>query len=253
MPAARGDIVFEGVTFRYGQRTPLFEQLSLRIEAGEHVALVGATGSGKSTFVKLLQRLYDIESGEIRIDGVNIGNVEQASLRRQVAIVPQEPALFHRTLAENIAYGRPESTEAEIIAAARKARAHDFIMASPNGYGTLVGERGLKLSGGERQRVAIARAFLSNAPIVVFDEATASLDTLTERMIQEAMQELMEGRTTVIIAHRLSTVRKADRIMVFDGGRIVEEGRHSDLVQRPHGLYRRLVGDEINRIEIEAA
>ena len=168
-----------------------------------HRDTTGATGSGKSTFVKLLQRLYDIETGEIRIDGVNIGKVEQASLRRQVAIVPQEPALFHRTLAENIAYGRPESTEAEIIAAARKARAHDFIMASPNGYGTLVGERGLKLSGGERQRVAIARAFLSNAPIVVFDEATASLDTLTERMIQEAMQELMEGRTTVIIAHRL--------------------------------------------------
>jgi ATP-binding cassette subfamily B protein len=253
MPAARGEIAFDGVTFRYGQRAPLFDQLSLRIAPGEHVALVGATGSGKSTFVKLLQRLYDVDSGEIRIDGVNIGNVEQANLRRQVAIVPQEPALFHRTLAENIAYGRPESTEAEIIAAARKARAHDFIMASPNGYGTLVGERGLKLSGGERQRVAIARAFLSNAPIVVFDEATASLDTLTERMIQEAMQELMEGRTTVIIAHRLSTVRKADRIMVFDGGRIVEEGKHSDLVQRPHGLYRRLVGDEINRIEIEAA
>jgi ATP-binding cassette subfamily B protein len=253
MPAARGDIVFEGVTFRYGTRTPLFDQLSLRIAPGEHVALVGATGSGKSTFVKLLQRLYDVECGQIRIDGVNIAKVQQANLRRQVAIVPQEPALFHRTLAENIAYGRPESTEEEIVAAARKARAHDFIMASPNGYGTLVGERGLKLSGGERQRVAIARAFLTNASIVVFDEATASLDTLTERMIQEAMQDLMEGRTTVIIAHRLSTVRKADRILVFDGGRIVEEGKHSELLQRPHGLYRRLAGDGADSFGIEAA
>lgn len=251
MPAGKGEVAFEAVTFRYGLRAPLFDGLSVRIQAGEHVALVGATGSGKSTFVKLLQRLYDIEAGEIRIDGANIIHARQADLRRHVAIVPQEPALFHRTLAENIAYGRPESTEVEIIAAARKARAHDFIMTSPGGYGALVGERGLKLSGGERQRVAIARAFLTQAPIVVFDEATASLDTLTETLIQQAMEELMKGRTTITIAHRLSTVRKADRILVFDGGRIAEQGKHADLVLRPNGLYRRLVGDGTGQLGID--
>jgi ATP-binding cassette subfamily B protein len=203
------------------------------------VALVGATGAGKSTFVKLIQRLYDLDGGRILIDGQDIAQVSQQSLRRAIALVPQDPALFHRSIAENIAYARPGATEEEVRLAARRARAEGFIDRLPLGYGTLVGERGVKLSGGERQRVAIARAFLADAPILVFDEATSSLDVETERAVQGAMEELMAGRTTIVIAHRLSTIRTADRILVFENGRIVEEGRHGDLRQRG-GLYARL-------------
>jgi ATP-binding cassette subfamily B protein len=203
------------------------------------VALVGPTGAGKSTFVKLIQRLYDLDGGRIMIDGTDIATVTQGSLRRAVAVVPQDPALFHRTIGENIAYGRPEATDEEVRLAAKRARAHDFIMALPKGYDTLVGERGVKLSGGERQRVAIARAFLADAPILVLDEATSSLDTETERQVQAAAEALMEGRTTVVIAHRLSTIRSADRILVFQDGRIVEEGRHGELVAKG-GAYARL-------------
>ncbi|HEY9218585.1 MAG TPA: ATP-binding cassette domain-containing protein, partial [Phenylobacterium sp.] len=183
--------------------------------------------------------LYDVNEGRITIDGQDIAQVKQASLRSQIAIVQQDPVLFHRTLAENIAYARPGATQAEIEKAARLASAHDFIMSLPKGYDTLVGERGVKLSGGERQRVAIARAFLADAPILVLDEATSSLDVETERQVQAAMEELMVGRTTVVIAHRLSTIRSADRILVFEDGRIVEEGRHHDLVDRG-GAYARL-------------
>jgi len=237
----RGEIVFDRVRFGYeGQDRPLYDDFSLTIRAGERVALVGPSGSGKSTFVKLVQRLYDLEGGVIRIDGQDVARVGQASLRRAIALVPQDPALFHRTLAENIAYAKPEASEAEIVAAAKKARAHDFIARLPNGYGTLVGERGVKLSGGERQRVAIARAFLAQARMLVFDEATSSLDSLTEKAIQEAMAELVRGRTAILIAHRLSTVRDADRILVFEDGRIVEEGRHADLLARADGRYRAL-------------
>jgi ATP-binding cassette subfamily B protein len=235
-----GEVVFEHATFRYKvSPAPLFEDFSLRIRPGERVALVGPTGAGKSTFVKLVQRLYDLESGRILIDGQDVNRVTQRSLRRAIAVVPQDPTLFHRTIAENIGYARPDATADEIELAARRAHAHDFIARLPAGYRTLVGERGVKLSGGERQRVAIARAFLADAPILVLDEATSSLDVETEREVQIAMEELMVGRTTIVIAHRLSTVRGADRILVFENGRIVEEGRHADLVARG-GAYARL-------------
>jgi ATP-binding cassette subfamily B protein len=235
-----GEIAFERVTFGYkSAERPLYEDFSLRITPGERVALVGPTGAGKSTFVKLIQRLYDIQGGRILIDGQDIAAVTQGSLRRAIAVVPQDPALFHRTLAENISYARPDATADEIELAARRARAHEFIARLPKGYETLVGERGVKLSGGERQRVAIARAFLADAPILVLDEATSSLDVETERNVQAAMEELMVGRTTIVIAHRLSTIRGADRILVFDEGRIVEEGRHAELVDRG-GAYARL-------------
>ncbi|RAK64324.1 ABC transporter ATP-binding protein [Phenylobacterium kunshanense] len=235
-----GEIVFDRVVFRYkSAETPLYDRFTLRIAPGERVALVGATGSGKSTFVKLIQRLYDVQDGTILIDGQDIAKVTQGSLRRAIAVVPQDPALFHRTLAENISYARPDATHEEIVLAARRARAHDFIMRLPKGYDTLVGERGVKLSGGERQRVAIARAFLADAPILVLDEATSSLDVETELQVQAAMEELMVGRTTIVIAHRLSTIRSADRILVFDHGRIIEEGRHAELVKQG-GAYARL-------------
>ncbi len=236
----RGEVVFDRVTFHYaGHDTPLYRDLSLTIRAGERVGLVGPSGSGKTTLVKLLQRLYDVTAGEIRIDGQAIDGAQQASLRSQIAIVQQEPILFHRTLAENIAYGRPGASMAEIQRAARLANAHDFITGLPKGYATLVGERGIKLSGGERQRVAIARAFLADAPILVLDEATSALDSESEVLIQQAMERLMVGRTSIVIAHRLSTVRALDRILVFEKGRIVGEGTHADLY-RAGGLYRRL-------------
>jgi ATP-binding cassette, subfamily B, bacterial len=236
----RGEIEFDRVTFAYGgQDEPLYRDFSLRIAPGERVALVGATGSGKSTFVKLIQRLYDVQAGAVLVDGQDVREVEQSSLRACIALVPQDPALFHRSIAENIAYGSPGADHAAIEAAARRARAHDFIARLPKGYGTLVGERGVKLSGGERQRVAIARALLADAPILVLDEATSSLDTATEREVQAAMDEVMKGRTTILIAHRLSTIRSADRILVFDRGRIVEQGRHGDLM-RTGGVYARL-------------
>ncbi len=236
-----GGIRFDNVTFQYGAHpSPLYRDFSVEIRPGERVGLVGHSGSGKTTFVKLIQRLYDVNQGAILIHGQNIANVQQASLRNQIAIVQQEPILFHRTLAENIAYARPGASRAEIVEAARQANAHDFIMSLPKQYETLVGERGVKLSGGERQRVAIARAFLADAPILILDEATSSLDSESEVMIQEAMERLMDGRTTLVIAHRLSTVRALDRLLVFDKGRIVEEGDHQALIRLNGGIYRRL-------------
>ncbi|KKB13098.1 multidrug ABC transporter ATPase [Devosia geojensis] len=237
----KGAISFDRVTFRYGAHaTPLYRDFSVDIRAGERVGLVGHSGSGKTTFVKLIQRLYDVNGGAITIDGANIADVQQASLRSQIAIVQQEPVLFHRSLAENIAYARPEATRAEIIEAARLASAHEFIEELPKGYETLVGERGVKLSGGERQRVAIARAFLADNPILILDEATSSLDSESEVLIQRAMERLMVGRTTLVIAHRLSTVKSLDRLLVFDRGRIVEEGSHQSLIGLKGGIYRRL-------------
>jgi len=212
----------------------------VEIRAGERVGLVGRSGSGKTTFVKLLQRLYDVSGGKILIDGQDIAKATQHSLRSQIAIVQQEPILFHRTLAENIAYGRPGASMSAIEQAARLANAHDFILRLPKGYGTLVGERGVKLSGGERQRVALARAFLADAPVLILDEATSSLDSESEGLIQQAMERLMKGRTSIVIAHRLSTVRSLDRILVFDRGEIVEQGTHAALTTRPGGVYRSL-------------
>ncbi|MDH6259378.1 ABC transporter ATP-binding protein [Bradyrhizobium sp. BR13661] len=236
-----GKIVFDDVTFHYGgHRAPLYDGLSLTIRAGERVGLVGRSGSGKTTFVKLVQRLYDVTDGCVLIDGQDIAKATQQSLRSQIAIVQQEPILFHRTLAENIAYGRPGASLEAIEQAARLANAHDFILRLPKGYGTLVGERGVKLSGGERQRVALARAFLADAPVLILDEATSSLDSESEALIQQAMERLMKGRTSIVIAHRLSTVKSLDRILVFDRGEIVEQGTHAVLAGKPGGIYRSL-------------
>lgn len=242
-----GRIVFDRVCFGYrGQDARLYNDFSLVIEPGETVALVGQTGSGKSTFVKLLQRLYDVDSGAILIDGQDVRSVTQTSLRAAIALVPQDPALFHRSLRENIAYARAEASLSEVIAASDRARALAFIQKLPNGFETPVGERGVKLSGGERQRVALARAFLADARILILDEATSSLDTQTERDVQDAMKRLAKDRTTILIAHRLSTVREADQILVFDQGRIIEQGSHEDLIIKG-GVYARLnalsVGD----------
>lgn len=236
-----GEIVFDRVRFAYANtNNAIYDDFSLTIRPGEKIALVGHSGSGKSTFVKLLQRLYDVRGGEIRVDGQAIDRVTQESLRHAIALVPQEPILFHRSLAVNIAYGRPDATMDQIMDAARKAYAHDFIESLPQGYDTMVGERGIKLSGGERQRVAIARAILADAPILILDEATSSLDSISEHMIQKALENLMEGRTTITIAHRLSTIRKVDRILVFDKGRIVEQGTHDELMERHGSGYRAL-------------
>jgi ATP-binding cassette subfamily B protein len=249
-----GRIVFEDVTFHYGShRTPLYRGLSVEIAAGERLGLVGRSGSGKTTFVKLVQRLYDVTSGRILIDGQDIAKATQQSLRSQIAIVQQEPILFHRSLAENIAYGRPGAGTAAVEQAARLANAHEFIMRLPKGYGTLVGERGVKLSGGERQRVALARAFLADARVLILDEATSSLDSESEALIQQAMERLMKGRTSIVIAHRLSTVRSLDRILVFDRGEIVEEGSHAALIVRPGGIYRGLFERQATEFAMTAA
>lgn len=236
-----GEIVFDDVSFHYGgHRVPLYDGLSVTIRAGERVGLVGRSGSGKTTFVKLVQRLYDVSDGRVLIDGQDIAKATQQSLRSQIAIVQQDPILFHRSLAENIAYGRPGASLEAIEQAARLANAHDFILRLPKGYGTLVGERGVKLSGGERQRVALARAFLADAPVLILDEATSSLDSESEALIQQAMERLMKGRTSIVIAHRLSTVRSLDRILVFDRGEIVEQGTHAVLAGKHGGIYRGL-------------
>jgi ATP-binding cassette subfamily B protein len=245
-----GQIVFDDVTFHYGgHRAPLYDGLSVEIRAGERVGLVGRSGSGKTTFVKLVQRLYDVSGGRILIDGQDIATATQQSLRSQIAIVQQDPILFHRSLAENIAYGRPGASMAAIEQAARLANAHDFILRLPKGYGTLVGERGVKLSGGERQRVALARAFLADAPILILDEATSSLDSESEALIQEAMERLMKDRTSIVIAHRLSTVRSLDRILVFDRGEIAEQGTHAALTKRHGGIYRSLFERQATEFE----
>ena len=238
----KGEIEFRNVDFDYGENDndAVFENLSLKIKAGEKVALVGPSGSGKTTFVKLLTRLVDVNGGEILIDGKSIQDVTVESLRESIGLVPQDPALFHRPLSENIAYGKPDASIEDIKKASKLAHAHHFIKDLAQGYDTYVGERGVKLSGGERQRVAIARVILENAPIVVFDEATSSLDSLSEKHIQAAFQNLMKGRTTIVVAHRLSTIIDMDRILVFDKGKVVEEGRHEELIQREGSLYKKL-------------
>lgn len=236
-----GHIAWNDVVFVYGdnKNEVVFDHFNLAIKAGERIGLVGTSGAGKSTFVSLLLRLYDISAGEICIDGQNIREVTQHSLRTHIAVVPQEPVLFHRTIRENIAYGKLRATDEEIIEVAKKAEAHDFISTLPKGYDTLVGERGIKLSGGQKQRVAIARAMLKDAPILILDEATSALDSESEVAIQKALHVLMEGKTVIAIAHRLSTLREMDRIIVLEKGTIIEDGSHQSLVKRK-GLYARL-------------
>jgi ATP-binding cassette subfamily B protein len=227
-----GSVEFKDIIFAFGQNKPVFNKLNIYIKAGEKVALIGHSGAGKSTLIKLLLRLHDIQSGEILIDGQNIKNVTQTSLRENMSLVPQDPALFHRTLMENIRYGKRTATDEQVIEASKSAHCDIFINEFTHKYETFVGERGIKLSGGERQRVAIARALLKNAPILILDEATSSLDSHSESLIQDALNVLMKGKTTLVIAHRLSTIKKMDRIIVLGKEGIIEEGSHDDLVKK---------------------
>ena len=233
-----GEIIFENVSFHYGEKR-LFENKHAQICGGEKVGLVGYSGAGKSTFINLIMRFFPLHKGKILIDGQDISYVTLESLRRHIALIPQDPILFHRTLRENISYGKPEATDEEIYQAAKMAHCDEFIRSLPNGYEARVGERGTKLSGGEKQRIAIARALLTNAPILILDEATSSLDSVTEKWIQDILDQIMQNRTTLVIAHRLSTLARMDRILVFDQGKIVEEGTHASLLQR-EGLYTKM-------------
>ncbi|HKR81585.1 MAG TPA: ABC transporter ATP-binding protein [Candidatus Saccharimonadales bacterium] len=239
----KGAIAFQDVAFTYDKdqkhSQELFAKLDMDVLAGQRIGLVGPSGGGKSTITRLLLRFHEVQAGRILVDGQDIREVPQAELRKHIAYVPQEPLLFHRSIRENIAYGRPDATEAEIITASKRAHAHDFIENLPNGYDTLVGERGVKLSGGQRQRVAIARAILKNAPILVLDEATSALDSESEMLIQDALWRLMENRTALVIAHRLSTVQKMDRIVVLKKGKIAEQGTHKELLAKK-GVYAKL-------------
>jgi ATP-binding cassette, subfamily B, bacterial len=240
LPAGPGEVAFEQVSFAYPNRTPVLEDFSLVIAPGQRVGLVGFSGAGKSTVLALLQRFYDVGGGRISIDGHDIRDVTQDSLRNIMAVVPQDISLFHRSVLENIRYARPDATEAEVLAAAEMAHCRTFIEAMPEGFATMVGDRGVKLSGGQRQRLAIARALLKNAPILLLDEATSALDTESEQAIQHALDRLMSGRTVIAIAHRLSTLQRFDRIIVMDKGRIVDDGSPAALAARP-GVYRDLL------------
>lgn len=235
----KGKINFNNVNFFYKDIEPLFENMYIEIKTGQKVGLVGYSGSGKSTFVNLILRLYDITDGSISIDNQDIRNVTQDSLRENIALISQDPSLFHRSIMENIRYGKINATDEEVVEAAKKAYAHEFIMKLTEGYDSLVGERGIKLSGGQRQRIAIARAILKNSPILILDEATSQLDSVTEGLIQKNLQELVKNKTTIIIAHRLSTLLSMDRILVFDKGKIIEDGTHNELLSAK-GLYKQL-------------
>ncbi len=230
-----GSVAFENVSFHYGRERTVIEDLTLRIRPGEKVGLVGRSGAGKSTLVNLLLRFHDLETGRILIDGIDVTTATQESVRAQIAVVTQDTSLLHRSIMDNIRYGRPDATPEEVEAAARKAHAHDFILdledwAGRKGYDAHVGERGVKLSGGQRQRIAIARVILKNAPILILDEATSALDSEVEAAIQEQLENLMEGKTVIGIAHRLSTIARMDRLVIMDRGRIVEEGTHDELL-----------------------
>ncbi len=252
LPTVKGSITFQNVSFSYEENVPVIQNISLDIQAGEILALVGPSGAGKSTIFNLIPRFYDPTKGNILIDGNDLRSITQDSLRAQMAIVPQETLLFGGTIRENILYGRLEASEAEMIAAAKAANAHEFIQSFPEGYDTIVGERGTRLSGGQRQRIAIARAILKDPRILLLDEATSSLDNESEGLVQEALNRLMQNRTTVIIAHRLSTIKVAHRIAVLDGGRIVELGTHAELLGK-NGLYARLYTMQFRNPEEELA
>lgn len=239
LKVTQGKIVFDSIQFQYQDTEPLFENKTVIIEPGQKIGLVGHSGGGKSTFVNLILRLYDVNKGRILIDGMDIKEVTQQSLRKNIGMIPQDPSLFHRTLFENIQYGQVGATKEEVINAAKQAHAHEFIENLPQSYDSLVGERGVKLSGGQRQRIAIARAFLKNAPILILDEATSQLDSVTERYIQESLWALMQNKTTLVVAHRLSTLLHMDRILVFNKGKIVEDGTHQALLEMG-GLYAEL-------------
>lgn len=234
-----GKIEIKNISFDYGAKNDIFKDFSLEVNPGEKIGLVGYSGSGKSTLTKLLMRFLDIQKGVIEIDGQDISKIRQDDLRSTISYIPQEPVLFHRTIKENILYSFPNATDEQVVEAAKKAHAHEFIVNLNGGYDTLVGERGIKLSGGERQRVAIARAMLKPAPILILDEATSSLDSISEAYIQDAFNELMKGKTTIVIAHRLSTIQQMDRIIVLNKGKIVEEGNHKELLEK-NGSYANL-------------
>ncbi len=237
----QGKVVFDNINYVYeNNNQKVFDNFSLTIEAGEKIAIVGSSGAGKSTFVRLLMRLFNIQDGRILIDGVDITSISQKNLREQIGFVPQDPVLFHRSLMENIRYGRREATDEEVMKAASLAYCDDFIHNLPLGFKTYVGERGIKLSGGERQRVAIARAILKNAPILILDEATSALDSESESVIQNALHNLIEGKTVIVIAHRLSTIREMNRIIVISAGKIAEDGTHDELINKKNGIYKKL-------------
>lgn len=238
LSVTRGEIVFKNVSFQYGQKQ-LFTKKNVHIRGGEKVGLVGYSGAGKSTFVNLILRFYPLQEGQIFIDGQDIAHVTLSSLHKEVSLIPQDPTLFHRSLEDNIRYGRIDASKEEVITAAKLAHCDEFISKCPDGYNSLVGERGTKLSGGERQRIAIARAMLAASPILILDEATSALDSVTEKYIQKSLENLIENRTTLVIAHRLSTLAQMDRILVFDQGKIVEQGSHSALLTQ-EGHYARM-------------
>lgn len=235
---AQGRIDFRRVHFSYASGKTVFDHLSVTIQAGQRVGLVGFSGSGKSTFVNLILRLFDPQSGQILIDGIDIRDMTQDALHAQISLIPQDPSLFHRSLLENIRYGKLDATDEEVVEASRQAHAHDFIVRSQEGYNSLVGERGVKLSGGQRQRIAIARVILKDAPILILDEATSSLDSITERAIQDTLDSAMRGKTVIVVAHRLSTIAHLDRILVFDQGQIIEDGTHAKLLTQRGAYYR---------------
>ena len=239
LPPVRGEIVFDDMSFHYDNRNPVLSHVQLTIPAGTTVALIGPSGAGKSTLVKLLSRFYDVTDGRVLIDGTDLRDVTLKSLREQIAIVSQEPILFSGTIADNLRYGKPEASDEELRGAARAAFAETFIEQLPDGYQTEIGERGVRLSGGQKQRLAIARAFLKDAPILILDEPTSSLDAESEELVKQALNRLLQDRTALIIAHRLSTIEHADVVIVLDDGRIIEQGRHQDLLKQPGGLYRR--------------
>lgn len=241
LKTTNGALSFKDCTFTYkGQQTAALNHLNLDIQPGEKIGIVGYSGAGKSTFVNLILRFFDVTSGSICIDGQDISKVTQQSLRSQIAYIPQEPMLFHRSIYDNIAYGQPNASKEDVLEASKKAQAHEFIEGLPDGYDSLVGERGVKLSGGQRQRIAIARAILKNAPLLILDEATSALDSVTEKSIQCALEKVMENRTSIVIAHRLSTLKNVDRILVLKDGEIIEQGKHNSLIRKKGGQYAKM-------------